>query len=78
MWQKFVGPAFYPSMFRLTHDQRWAVQQLIARMEKDPRDDILDPVILDNELRELDVAGVWLQYKLNVQEKKITFIRVSP
>jgi len=47
-------------------------------MEQDSRDDVLGPVILNNELRELDVAGVWLQYQLNVREKKITFLRVTP
>jgi hypothetical protein len=47
-------------------------------MEQDARDEILNPVILNNELRELDVAGVWLQYQLNVREKKIIFLRVIP
>jgi hypothetical protein len=65
-------------MFRLTSEQRWAVQQLVHRMEQDARDEILNPVILNNELRELDVAGVWLQYQLNVREKKIIFLRVIP
>lgn len=78
MWQKFVGPNFYASMFRLTPEQRWAVQQLAQRMEQDARDEVWAPVILNNELRELNVAGVWLQYRLNVREKKIIFLRVIP
>ena len=77
MWRKFAGPEFYPSMFKLSPDQRLEIQKLIALIVADPYNIALDPVVLDSSTRENEAASVWLRYRIDDKEKRIIFLRVS-
>ena len=75
MWRKLAAPEFFASMRRLTPDQRWAIQQVVARLERDPSDAVWSPVILDANTREIFVDGLWLRYRL--VNREILFLQVS-
>jgi len=77
MWRKFAGPEFYPSMFKLTSDQRVAIQKLIAVIIADPYSNTLNPILLDSNTRENEAATVWLRYRIDDKEKRIICLRVS-
>jgi hypothetical protein len=51
---------------------------MCERLAADPRDEIVDPVILESGDREVEVAGVWLRYRLRPQTGEIVFLVVEP
>jgi hypothetical protein len=77
MWRKFAGPDFYPSMFRLTPDQRLAVQKQIEIIATDPHNTALNPIILDSNTREIEVVSIWLRYRIDDNAKRIVFLKAS-
>jgi hypothetical protein len=77
MWQKRIGPDWIASLTLLTSDQRWAVQQLARRMERDPSDQAMRPMFLTGSLREIETAGVWVRYELREATREILFLRAS-
>lgn len=75
MWRKRIGPDWIASLRLLTPDQRWAIQTLARQMEHDPTDAKMQPVILADGRREIEVAGVWVRYELRQREREIIFVR---
>ena len=77
MWRKLSTPEYNSSRFHLTPDQRIAVAELVSRLEADPSDEIFNPVIVDSNTREIEVAGVWVRYRLRPRTREIVFLRVG-
>jgi len=77
MWQKRKSPSFTPTLLPLTSEQRIAIAEMCERLAADPRDDIVNPVVLSDGDREVEVAGVWLRYRLRPRTKEIVFLRVA-
>ncbi len=77
MWRKFAGPLFHGSMFRLTDKQRMAVQAQVAVIAADPYDKKLNPIHLDTNIREIEVAGIWLRYQIDERDKRVVFLQAS-
>ena len=77
MWRKFAGPSFHSSMFKLSANQRLEIQKQIEVIAADPHNASLNPVILDDDTREVEVAGVWLRYRVDDKEKRVIFLQAS-
>ena len=78
MWRKFAGPLFHSSMFKLSANQRLEIQKQIEVITAAPHAPALNPVILDSNTRELEVAGVWLRYRIDDVGKRVIFLQTSP
>jgi hypothetical protein len=77
MWRKFAGPLFHSSMFKLSADQRLEIQKQIEFIAADPHNPSLNPIMLDDDTREVEVAGVWLRYRVDDKEKRVIFLQAS-
>jgi hypothetical protein len=51
---------------------------MCERLAADPSDDLHNPVIIDRDTRDIEVAGVWLRYRLRPRTKEIVFLSVLP
>ncbi len=77
MWLKFAGPLFHSSIFKLLAKQRLEIQKQIEMIAKEPHSPALHPVILDSNTREIEVAGVWLRYRVDDKGKRVIFLQAS-
>jgi hypothetical protein len=78
MWQKRKSRDDTATLRPLTSEQRIAIAELCEQLAADPRDEIVNPVILSSGDREVEVAGVWLRYRLRPLTKEIVFLSVQP
>lgn len=77
MWRKFAGPAFHASLFKLSPDQRLAIQAQIEVIASDPHKAALNPIILDDDTREIEIVGLWLRYRIDNKDKRVIFLQAS-
>lgn len=77
MWRKFAGPLFHSSMFKLSANQRLEIQKQIEVIAADPQNPVLNPVMLDDNTREIEVAGVWLRYRIDSVGRRVIFLQAS-
>lgn len=64
-------------MFKLSANQRLEIQKQIEVIASNPNDPTLNPVVLDANTREVEVAGVWLRYRIDNTNKRVTFLQAS-
>jgi hypothetical protein len=77
MWQKRKSPEYTSTLLPLKPEQRIAIAALCERLAADPRDTIHNPIIVDRDTREIEIAGVWLRYRLRPQLRVIVFLSVE-
>lgn len=64
-------------MFKLSANQRLEIQKQIEVIAANPNEPALNPVVLDANTREVEVAGVWLRYRIDNTNKRVIFLQAS-
>lgn len=77
MWRKFAGPLFHSSMFKLSANQRLEIQKQIEVIAANLNEPTLNSVVLDANTREVEVAGIWLRYRIDNTNKRVIFLQAS-
>lgn len=81
MWRKQAASKFFPSLKKLTSEQRATIHAIIDEIVQDPdqyENQIYPkPLTYPNGDREIEVAGVWLRYRIDRQEQTIVVLQVS-
>ena len=77
-WKKHAVPELWDSL-RILSTRQWEVfDQATAELEDDPSDKRWDPIIYDNDEREIDYQGLWIRYRLHKSTRDLILLKVVP
>ena len=74
-WRKDAKQAFLAALSSLAYDQRVAIAKLVNELAIDPASvKALNYPIGD---REVEVAGIWVRYRVDARVRVVTFLSVT-
>ncbi len=75
-WHKHAVPELWDSLRILTTQQWEMFDQAVSEMELDASDKRWDPILYDNDEREIDYKGIWIRYKIKTGTRDLTLLKV--
>jgi len=77
-WQKHAIPELWDSLRALTTQQWEMFDQAVGELERDPSDATWDPILYDNNEREIDYKGLWIRYQIRPATRDLVLLKVAP
>jgi hypothetical protein len=74
-WRRQAAFSFIAARSRLTNEQRVAILALTATIAQDPYG--YEAIIYPNGDREGNVAGVWVRYRIDDQNRAVIFLDIA-
>ena len=75
-WRKHAVPALWDSLRSLTTKQWELFDQAVGELEHDPSDERWEPILYDNDEREIDYKGLWIRYALKEGTHDLVLLKV--
>ena len=74
-WHRQAAFSFIAARSRLTNEQRIAILELTETIAQDPYG--YEAIIYPNGDREVNVAGVWVRYRIADQKRAVIFLDIA-
>jgi hypothetical protein len=76
-WDKRAAFNFNAARSKLTSAQRIAIVEVTELLAQDPYGYRPQPIIYPNGEREIEVAGLWLRYRIDDRNRAVIFLDLT-